>query len=384
MIWSSLVSSVQVLGILVGLAFTTMVGVGLLCSTLYRTDRGEEPVENLRLVIPTVAAEHVRPALLATIEHTVTQFPGYEVYCVLDEGSDLEVELRARDDITTVVVPEAFECEAVAKGRAIQYYIESVVEASPDHWYGFIDDDNRILDDSFLYEIPQYEARGYRAMNPVLVPRQGRSVVTFMTDHIRYVDDISIYRLFNGVLGRPYLGFHGELLCARGDLLHEVGFDRETIVEDFAFALELAKRETKVWQSATRVSVLSPHDVRSFLDQRARWYLGIARYLPQSPVVSQVVVGLRIAIWTIAVTSSWLLLPMWLLGYGLTLPIWLVVILALGTVLYVGTVALGARRVGGLRGASLLVLTPVYALLEQVVPLYALWTGEREFVVIEK
>ncbi|MFD1647564.1 glycosyltransferase family 2 protein [Haloarchaeobius litoreus] len=384
MIWSSLVSAVQLLGVLVGLAFTGMVGLGLLSSALYSTERAEEPVENLRLVIPTVAAEHVRPALVETIEHTVSNFPEYEVYCVLDEGSDLEDELDVLDDVTTVVVPASFDCEAVAKGRAIQYFIETVVDDAPGHWYGFIDDDNRILDDTFCYEIPHYEARGYRAMNPVLVPRQGRSVLTFMTDHIRYVDDISIYRLFNGVLGRPYLGFHGELLCARGDLLREVGFDRDTIVEDFAFALELAKRDVKVWQSATRVSVLSPHDVQSFLDQRARWYLGIARYLPRAPVVSQVVVGLRIAIWTVAVTSSWVFVPLWVLGYGLALPGWFVVLLALGGLLYIGTIALGARRIGGLRGTALLALTPVYALLEQIVPLYALWTGEREFVVIEK
>lgn len=384
MIWSSLTSAVQLLGVLVGLAFTGMVGIGLLSSLLYSTDRADEPVENLRLVIPTVAADHVRPALVETIEHTVSRFPDYEVYCVLDEGSDLEAELVGHDDISTVVVPEGFDCDAVAKGRAIQYFIEQVVDAEPDYWYGFVDDDNRILDDTFTYEIPHYEARGYRAMNPVLVPRPGRSVLTFMTDHIRYVDDVSIYRLFNGVLGRPYLGFHGELLCARGDVLREVGFDRDTIVEDFAFALELAKRDVRVWQSATRVSVLSPHDVRSFLDQRSRWYLGIARYLPRAPLVSQVVVGLRIAIWTVAVTSSWVFLPLWVLGYGLTLPSWFVVLLALGSLLYVGTIALGARRIGGLRGTALLALTPVYALLEQIVPLYALWTGEREFVVIEK
>lgn len=375
---------VRILGIGVGLGFTVMMGTGLIASLRYRTERSDQRAENVRLVIPTVAAEHVRGALMETIEHTVARFPALEVYCVLDEGSDLQAELVGRDDINTVVVPESYDCTAVAKGRAMHYFIEAVVEEAPGYWYGFIDDDNRVLDDAFLHEIPHYEARGYRAMNPVLVPRPGRSLVTFMADHIRFIDDISLYRLFTGVLGTPYLGFHGELLCARGDVLAEVGFDRETIVEDFAFALELVERDVPVWQSSTRVSILSPHDVTAFLKQRSRWYLGIVRYLPQAPLVSQLVVGFRMAMWSAAVTSSWVLLPLWLVETTLPLPTWFVGLLAVGSLLYVCTIGVGAWRIGGLKGAVYLLLTPVYATLEHVVPLYALWTRERRFVVIDK
>lgn len=378
------IESIQILGILVGVVFTLMMGVGLLSSFLYERNQADERAENVRLVIPTVASEHVRPALFETIEHTVEMFCDCKVYCIIDEGSDLQEELTKWNDVSTIVVPESYNCQAVAKGRAINYFIETVVAERPDYWYGFIDDDNHILDDDFLYEIPQYEARGYRAMNPVLVPRLGRSVVTFMTDHIRFVDDISIYRLFTGVLRKPYLGFHGELLCARGDVLVDIGFNRETIVEDFAFALELVKRDIPVWQSTTRVSVLSPHNVTSFLKQRSRWYLGIARYLPKAPPLSQIVVGLRIAVWTVAITSSWAFFPVWILGYGITLPVWFLTILTFGSLVYVGTIGLGAWRIGGLRGAAYLLCLPVYAFIEQIVPLYALWTRETNFIVIDK
>jgi cellulose synthase/poly-beta-1,6-N-acetylglucosamine synthase-like glycosyltransferase len=208
--------------------------------------------------------------------------------------------------------------------------------------------------------------------------------MTFIADHIRFVDDRSIYRFFTGVLGTPYLGFHGELLCARGDVLTEIGFDRDTIVEDFAFALELVDHDISVWQSSTHVSVLSPHDVTSFLKQRSRWYLGIARYLPNAPTTTRVVVGTRILTWTFAVTSSWVFLPLWLLGNGVVLPLWFVVLLAGGSLIYAGTIGLGAWRVGGPRGAVLLLFTPVFATLEHIVPLYALWTRDTEFVVIDK
>ncbi|WP_436935878.1 glycosyltransferase family 2 protein [Halovenus marina] len=384
MIWPELVTLIQLLGVFVGIVFTLMMGSGLLLSLRYDPDRSDERAENVRLVITTVADEHVGPALRETLDHTTERFSEYDIYCVLDEGSDLQAELVGREDISTVVVPDSFDCDAVAKGRAMHYFIETVVADAPEYWYGFIDDDNRILDDRFLYEIPHYEARGYRAMNPVLVPRSGRSLVTFMADHIRLVDDHSIYRLFTGVLGTPYLGFHGELLCARGDVLTDIGFDRDTIVEDFAFALELVDRDISVWQSKTRVSVLSPHDVTSFLKQRSRWYLGIARYLPNAPFATRIVVGARILTWTTAVASSWIFLPLWFFGHGVVLPVWFVVLLAVGTLIYAGTIGVGAWRVGGLKGAVLLLFVPVYATLEHVVPLYALWTRDTDFVVIDK
>jgi cellulose synthase/poly-beta-1,6-N-acetylglucosamine synthase-like glycosyltransferase len=205
-----------------------------------------------------------------------------------------------------------------------------------------------------------------------------------MTDHIRLVDDLTVYRLFTGVIGRPYLGFHGELLCVRGDVLSAVGFDRESIVEDFAFALELVREGTKVWQSQTRVSILSPHDVRSFLKQRARWYWGVNQYLPKAPLVSQCVVGLRMTTWSLAITSSWAFIPLWLSSYSLEIPLWIIVLTLIGSMIYILTIGIGAIRTGGVYGMSLLFLVPVYATLEHLVPFYALWTRQKDFTVIDK
>ncbi|WP_435361657.1 glycosyltransferase family 2 protein [Haloarchaeobius sp. DFWS5] len=377
-------ATVQAVGVLVGLVFTVYMLAGLLGSLFYSTEKADERAENARIVITTVASERVAPALRETIEQTLETFEDYEVYCLLDEGSDLEAELTAWDGLRTVVVPDDYECTAIAKGRAINYYIETVVSREPSYWYAFIDDDNRVLDDTFLYEIPHYEARGYRATNPVLDPRPGRSMLTFLADQIRYVDDIAIYRLFTGILGRPYLGFHGELLCVRGDVLADIGFDRQSIVEDFAFALELVEAEVPVWQSETRISVLSPHDVTAFLKQRARWYVGVLAYLPKAPMLSRLVVGTRIVTWSVAVTSSWVFMPVWVLGYGVDAPPVLLAAMIVGTLIYVGTIARGARQIGGVRGISYLLLTPICALIEHLVPLYALATRQRDFVVIEK
>lgn len=114
------------------------------------------------------------------------------------------------------------------------------------------------------------------------------------------------------------------------------------------------------------------------------WYWGIAAYLPNAPPISRIVVGLRVAAWTVAITASWLLVPLWIAGHGASLPAWLTGVLVIGSVTYVGIVLVGTLRVGGLRGLALLPLVPVFALLEQAAPLYALVRRQTEFVVIEK
>ena len=379
-----LLTILQFTGVIVGIGFALMVVSALILTSRYRTVESSKRAEQVRLVIPTIAEERVRSALIETLDHHVEKFPEYDVYCIVDEGSTLLEELAARDDISTVVVPEEYETHAKAKGRAMHYFTETIVANEPEYWYAFIDDDNRILDRSFLYEITHYEAEGYRAMNPVLVPRPGRSLVTFMADHIRYVDDLTIYRLFTGVIGKPYLGFHGELLCARGDVLTEIGFDRNSLVEDFAFALELVKRDVPTWQSSTRVSFLSPHDVSSFLKQRSRWYLGLSRYLPKAPRLTQFIVGTRMAIWTLAITSSWLFFPLWISGYGSALPLVIFAVVLLSGMVYIVTTGIGAVRIGGLTGLALMFGVPLYAMLEHLVPIYSFINREDSFVVIDK
>ena len=73
--WNNVLLLVQALGVFVGLTFTVMMSAGLVSSLFYRTSKSDERAENVRLVIPTVAAEHVRPALMETIEQTVSSFP---------------------------------------------------------------------------------------------------------------------------------------------------------------------------------------------------------------------------------------------------------------------------------------------------------------------
>ena len=249
------------IGIFVAASLLFYFALGLVAYLTYEPKTAESKAENVRLVIPTIGDDHVRASLMECLEHHTQKFSEYELYCVTDEGADLEDELRAMGGFETVVVPDSYSCEAVAKGRAMQYFIDEVVADEQEYWYSFVDDDNLVLSDQFLYEIPHYEERGFGAMNSVLTPRKGDSRITYIMDHIRLLDDLTVFRAFTGMLGRPYIGFHGELLTVKGDVLHDIGFDRHSIVEDYAFAAELIKNGVRTWQSGTHVSILSPHSL---------------------------------------------------------------------------------------------------------------------------
>ncbi len=177
-----------------------------------------------------------------------------------------------------------------------------------------MDDDNLILDTEFLHEIPYYEEHGYAAMNPVLVMRKGKSNLTYVMDSIRLFDDVTVYRFFTGLLGKPLIGLHGELLCVKGEVLKEIGYDHPTITEDFRFSGELVKRNYKTWQSKTKVSLKSPNSLYDLMRQRGRWFKGIFLELKNVSIPMKVLVGTRVSFWALGIFGSWafaFLWPLW-------------------------------------------------------------------------
>lgn len=274
---------------------------------IYRPKRSEK-AENVELVIISVANRKVEKALFECVTHN--RKLGIPLRVVVDEGSELIPKLKG-ENCDCVIVPSSYRTDLIAKGRAINYFIEK--EARTDKWYAFIDDDNLILSDDFLYEIPYYEKRGYVASNPILVPRKGKSVLTYIMDWVRYFDDLTVFRFFTGLLKRPLIGFHGELLLVNGKVLKEVGYNWCSIAEDFRFASELVRRQYKTWQSATKVSIKSPNSLKDLLKQRGRWFKGISENWKYCPVLMKVIVGLRLLSWTLGIFGSWLLAPLWLL-----------------------------------------------------------------------
>jgi len=241
-------------------------------SVVYRHHKSTTKAQNVWFVVTTIASIKVKDSLVEVL--SVLDSFGVPTYVVINEGSDL-TEWLAKKNIKLIIVPKDYTTKAIAKGRALDYFIKSHVHDKD--WYVFFDDDSYPLDDEFLYEIPYYEQRGYAGANGNLFPRRGKSVFTYILDNYRFLDDLIFFRATQGTLRHPSLGFHGEGLILKGSVLKEIGFGFKSITEDFRFAMELCKKGYKTWHSSTRVSFKSPNSIRDFIRQRARWFKGITQ-----------------------------------------------------------------------------------------------------------
>ncbi|MEM3725116.1 MAG: glycosyltransferase family 2 protein [Nitrososphaerota archaeon] len=344
--------------------FSVFVVLGIVAQ-VYKTKKSRERAKNVECVIVSVANHKVEKALFECIEQTKKL--NIPLRILVDEGSELIPKLSG---LSLVIVPSSYRKDLVGKGRAINYFIET--EVQEDKWYAFIDDDNLILDDSFLYEIPYYESKGYVAMNPILIPREGKSKLVYVMDSIRYFDDLTSFRFFTGLLKRPLIGFHGELLAVKGKVLKEIGFNRRSLAEDFYFASELVRRGYKTWQSTTKVSIKSPNSIGDFLRQRGRWFKGIAEDLKDSPALMKAIVGLRLIVWILGIFGSWAMSLLWLLWdpFYLAIP---------GGIYYWITYLYGVINS---RKFYYFFLIPIFGILESVSFLFGI--KQKNFVVIDK
>jgi beta-1,4-mannosyltransferase len=309
----------------------------------YKAESAPTRANNVEFIIISQASRKVRNSLLDCISNTRIQFPWVPLSIVIDEGSELTDDLlrlvnvtqqqittsikdstsahqkgsiiaRQRDtseDLKIIVVPDRYRKDLVGKGRAINYFIDRYV-IDENKWYSFIDDDNIILDDKFLYEIPYYEQRGYVAFNPTITARTGNSRFIWIMDFIRKYDDVTVFRFFTGLLGIPYIGMHGEMLTVKGSVLREIKYDFYSITEDFRFTAELIKRKMKVWQSKTNICIKSANNINDILCQRGRWFKGISLDLKYCPPLMRMIVTSRIVLWIIAIFGTWALSPLWL------------------------------------------------------------------------
>ncbi|MEM0374235.1 MAG: glycosyltransferase family 2 protein [Sulfolobaceae archaeon] len=274
----------------------------------YKPKRAHYPAKNVEIIIVSIASNKVRKALYETIRNVeeFTRRYNLSFKILIDEGAELENELRSKFMENLIIVPKNYRRDLIGKGRALNYFVENYVRDN--YWYTFLDDDNIILSPDFLYEIAYYEEKKeYAATNPILVPRMGKSSITYIMDFIRFFDDLFFFRFFTGLVGKPLIGLHGELLTVRGSVLREIGFCRRSLTEDFQFAIELVKRGYKTWHSRTRVSIRSPNSIKDLLFQRGRWFKGVFLEIFHAPLHMKLITIIRMIMWILGLLGTFAL-----------------------------------------------------------------------------
>jgi len=91
-------------------------------------------------------------------------------------------------------------------------------------------------------------------------------------------DDLGRYRVQYKLVHVPFVGFHGSFLLIRGDVENQITWDHEhadNLVEDYAFAMKCWEQGYRCGAISGVVREVSPNNLRDFVKQRRRWFIGI-------------------------------------------------------------------------------------------------------------
>jgi len=222
-----------------------------------------------------------------------------------DDLDDVHVVAEDAMDVagaTVHVVPDGFECDAVRKGRAIEWARR---ELDADREYALYLDEDSLLADW----------RGLPAADVVQLrerPRHTGSALSYLADVYRM--GVQIEQRAFARLSVPLFAWGGGI-AVRTDLEDEVTWNRETLVEDTAFVWAAA-REVDV-DFALAESVCrneAPPSLAEILQQRRRWAAGNLEATALLPTRYSVLTRVRNYAWALSPVVTLVVVPLSLLG----------------------------------------------------------------------
>jgi len=273
-------------------AATALLWVGL----TYVVGAGYEPPapvhggEDVQVRILTVDAADV-------VQETVDSLPAeLDDRHVVSEGP-MDVE-----GATVHVVPDEFDCEAVRKGRAIEWARRTL--DCDREFVLYLDEDSLV--ESFE-GLPDADVVQLRER-----PRRTDSVLTYLADVYRM--GVQFEQRAFARLRIPLFAWGGGI-AVRAELEDAVTWDRETLVEDTAF----------VWAAATQFDVefalaratcrnQAPPTLGEIVQQRRRWAAGNLQAASMLPTRYRILTRVRNVAWALSPVVSLVAVPLAFLG----------------------------------------------------------------------
>ena len=266
---------------------TYVVGAG------YEPPDPEYGPDEIQVRILTIDAEDV-------VQSTVDSLPAaFDDVRVIAE-SDVDV-----DGATVHVVPEEFECDAVRKGRAIEW-VRRVIGTDREYVL-YLDEDSHL--ESFE-GLPDADVVQLRER-----PRRTGSVFSYLADVYRM--GVQVEQRAFARLSIPLFAWGGGI-AVRSDVEDTVTWDRETLVEDTAFVWAAAQRvEDFTFELATATCANeAPPSLSEILQQRRRWAAGNLEAAGDLPTGYEILTRVRNFAWALSPIVTVIVLPLSLLGVG--------------------------------------------------------------------
>jgi len=279
-------------GVTLLFAGTTAVWVVL----TYVVGAGYEPPEavhggdDVQVRILTIDAADV-------VQRTVDSLP--------DELDDVRVVAEEAIDVTgaTVhIVPEEFDCEAVRKGRALEWARRHV--DCDREFVLYLDEDSHMGEFDGLPDADVVQLREE--------PRRTGSVLSYLADVYRM--GVQIEQRAFARLSVPLFAWGGGI-AVRREVEDAVTWDRETLVEDTAFVWRAAERFDLDFELAdVVVRNEAPPSLYEITQQRRRWTAGNLRASRMLPARYRLLTRIRNYTWALSPIVTLIALPLSVLG----------------------------------------------------------------------
>lgn len=187
------------------------------------------------------------------------------VDAIPEEITDRHVIAETPMDIegaTVHVVPETFKCEAIRKGRALEWARRNV--PCEREYVLYLDEDSLMRDFS---GIPDVDVIQFRER-----PRRSRSLLTYLAEIFRMGFQVE-QRAFPS-LSVPLYAWGGGI-AVRKELEDWITWEKKTMIEDTTFVWDAAASDDLDFAIAdAKFDTQAPPTVRAMISQRSRWLAG--------------------------------------------------------------------------------------------------------------
>jgi beta-1,4-mannosyltransferase len=226
---------------------------------------------------------------------------GYEKY-------ELWVVTDARErfqNCRTIVVPPEFSCNALYKGRALQYAVEirrKEGKNTKDLSIFHLDDESLITKQTLCSILTYLEGDNPRPISEGLIvyPLQEKEEIKFsnLMDTLRPFCCFECLQFM--ITGKPAY-IHGSNLLIRSDVEEKVGWQNgKTLAEDTLFAIQVKRvigTQAFGWHGGV-VEEQSPLNFPDLMKQRKRWFCGLLQNLKYLSKVEKASQTARAILWT--------------------------------------------------------------------------------------
>jgi len=225
-----------------------------------------------------------------------------------DEFDDVRVIAEEAIEIegaTVHVVPEAFDCEAVRKGRAIEWARRNV--GTDREFVLYLDEDSHVESFDGLPDADIVQLRER--------PRHTGSVLPYLADVYRM--GVQVEQRAFARLSIPLFAWGGGI-AVRAAVEDEVTWNRETLVEDTAFVWAAARKLDLSFELASATCRNeAPPSLGEILQQRRRWAAGNVDAATELPLGYQILTRVRNYAWALSPIVALVVLPLSIFGVSI-------------------------------------------------------------------